>query len=194
MLSHFEHIRSKRSSFLIGFYLPITLLLRAAMARTYWHITGYESVASTALASILVQLVMLVLESCNKSRLVGEKESSISAEGSAGFLARSLFTWLNPLFVTGYRRVLTVDDLHLMDGSLESKNVACNFHRLQTTPTCKKDPYIFLQRALTMISRAFWAPCSCIKMHRNVSTHSSYSPPSPVRVYLCSAICGVGTD
>ena len=194
MLSHFEHMRSHRPSFLIGLYLLINLLLRATMVRTYWHIGGYRSVASATLASILVQLVVLGLESYNKSHLVGEKETSVSAEGSAGFLARSLFIWLNPLFVTGYRRSLTADDLQLIDESLASKNVANGFHRLQSTPTCKKGPYMVCEETLTMLSRDFWAPCSCIEMHRNVSTHSSYSPPSPVRVYLCSAICGVSTD
>lgn len=142
VLSHFDHIRSKRSSILIGLYLTITLLLKSAMTRMYWHISGYKSVASTTLASAFVQMIVLGLESCNKRHWVKAKERGVSIEGSAGFLSRSFFTWLNGLLVTGYRRPLTPGDLHLIDDSLETANLASSFDRLQTTPTCMFETFL----------------------------------------------------
>lgn len=138
VVSHFEHVRSKRSSFLIGFYLTMTLLLKLAMIRTYWHISGYRSIASTALTSVLVQAVVLGLETYGKGHPIGDRGGSISAESSAGFLSRSLFTWLNPLLATGYRRTLSTVDLHIIDESLEAAHVVSSFDRLQTTPKCMR--------------------------------------------------------
>ena len=135
MLSHFEHMRSKRSSFLVGFYLTITLLFRVAMVRTYWHIANYEPVASATLASVLVQVIVLGLETCDKSHQMKDKGSVISAESSAGFLSRSLFVWLNPLFVIGCKRTLRADDLHIIDKSLKAAHLVSEFDRLQTTQT-----------------------------------------------------------
>lgn len=145
VLSHFDHIRSKRSSILIGLYLTITLPLRSAIARTYWHIAGYRPIASMTLVNICVQILILGLESCSKRRWMKSKERVVSIEGSAGFLSRSFFAWLNPLLVTGYQRSLTPDDLHLVDESIETANVVASFDRIQNTPTCMSEVRITSQ-------------------------------------------------
>jgi ATP-binding cassette subfamily C (CFTR/MRP) protein 1 len=129
--SHFEHIRSIRPSFLIGLYLVITSLLRAAAVRTYWLIEGNASVTSSALASLLVQLVILVLESYSKQQWLLDENERLPREAAASFLSRSLFAWLNDLLVTGYRRPLVSSDLQIVDQNLETALLATRFQYIQ---------------------------------------------------------------
>lgn len=67
ILSHYEHTRSHRPSFLLAFYLCLTVLLRSVMARTYWSLETYRTVASIAIAALIVQIVMAVLENGGKT-------------------------------------------------------------------------------------------------------------------------------
>lgn len=113
ILSHYEHTRSQRPSFLLAFYLCLTVLLRSVMARTYWSLGTYRTVASIAIAALVVQIVMAVLENGVKQQHSIEAHTEkISKEEIAGFVSRSLFLWLNSLLWTGYRRTLTSLDLN----------------------------------------------------------------------------------
>ncbi|KAI8630570.1 putative ATP-binding cassette transporter [Xylariaceae sp. FL1651] len=132
-LSHFEHVHSARSSIVLGFYLLVTPLLRAAAVRTYWNLDGFYTIASLSLASLLVQLGILALESCSKRRWLVESGRGGAPEECASFLSRSLFAWLNNLFFIGYRRQLTESDLQIIDSSLSTSQLEPDFDRLLTT-------------------------------------------------------------
>ncbi|KAI4863021.1 putative ATP-binding cassette transporter [Hypoxylon rubiginosum] len=131
ILSFFEHARSRRPSLLIGFYLVIISLLRAVVARTYWFIESGRPAASLTIAEIIVQLAIVALESCSKRPWFIDEGQWISAEETASFLSRSLFTWLGNLFITGYRRQLTALDLHLIDHALSASQLEGKFGQLQ---------------------------------------------------------------
>jgi len=135
-LSHLEHTRSIRSSFLIGLYLCITVLLRAATARTYWFLYGNGPIASTTLAAVLVQLVIIAFEECSKRKWLGAEHGGVSAEELAGFLSRTLFCWLAPLFLAGYRRAFTPSDIQPIDSSIGSSLSEGKFDRLQARQNC----------------------------------------------------------
>ncbi|KAI0109014.1 putative ATP-binding cassette transporter [Nemania sp. FL0031] len=133
VLSHFEHVRSSRPSYLLELYLTITSLLTSATIRTYWLLgDGFHITASLSLTALLVQIVILALESCSKRKwLVGENQG-VSAEESASFLNHSFFAWLNRLLLSGYRRQLTGADLiGLMDNSLGARESEDGFGRVQ---------------------------------------------------------------
>ncbi|KAI0433473.1 putative ATP-binding cassette transporter [Xylaria sp. FL1042] len=132
-LSHVEYVRSTRSSDILGLYLLITPLLRAAAVRTYWYLDGFHTIASLSLASLLVQLAILALESCSKRRWLIDAGSSGSPEECASFLSRSLFAWVNDLFLKGYRRQLTDSDLRIIDNDLSTSEVEPDFDRLLAT-------------------------------------------------------------
>ncbi|KAK3313259.1 putative ATP-binding cassette transporter [Apodospora peruviana] len=134
LISHFEHVRSYRPSFLIGLYLVVTLLLRAAMVRTYWFIyLGSSAVASTTLTALLLQVVILGLEHCSKRRWFLDQKRDVSTEEAAGFLARTAFAWLNRLLITGYRRPIQMHDLRIVDGTLASSRISEEFSRILTS-------------------------------------------------------------
>ncbi|KAI1152199.1 putative ATP-binding cassette transporter [Nemania diffusa] len=132
-LSHVEHTRSAGSSDILGLYLLVTPLLRAAVVRTYWQLDGYRAIAYLSLTSLLVQLVILALESCSKRRWLADGSRGSTPEECASFLSRSLVAWINPLFLKGYRRQLTDSDLRIIDSSLSAAELEPRFDRLLAT-------------------------------------------------------------
>ncbi|KAI3332296.1 putative ATP-binding cassette transporter [Xylariaceae sp. AK1471] len=133
VLSHIEHIRSARSSNVLGFYLLVTPLLRAVVVRTYWYLDGFHTIASLSLTSLLVQLGFFALESCSKHRWLIDSGHEGTSEDCAGFLSRSLFAWLNDLFFIGYRRQITDSDLRIIDSSLSTSELEPKYERLLET-------------------------------------------------------------
>jgi FlaA1/EpsC-like NDP-sugar epimerase len=138
ILSHYEHTRSRRPSFLLAFYLCLTVLFRTAMARTYWSLETYRTVASIAIAALVVQIVMAVLENGGKQQKSNEDQiRNGSHEETAGFFSRSLFLWLNRLLWTGYQRTLTAPDLQPIDQILYSSRLSTRFASISTPNTGK---------------------------------------------------------
>ncbi|KAI3332644.1 putative ATP-binding cassette transporter [Ustulina deusta] len=132
-LSHVEHVRAARPSDVLGFYLLVTPLLRSAVVRTYWYLDGFRTIAAVSLVSLLVQLGVLALESCSKRRWLIDAARRGTPEECASFLSRSLFSWVNGLFLKGYRRQLTDSDLRIIDSSLSISELEPNFDRLLAT-------------------------------------------------------------
>jgi len=89
-----------------------------------------------------VQLVLIALESCSKKQDLGNGGRKVSDEESAGFMSRSLFMWLDKLFLTGYQRTLTASDLEPIDSVLSASKLANDFERLQKNHTgaCDQRP------------------------------------------------------
>ncbi|KAI1116845.1 putative ATP-binding cassette transporter [Nemania sp. NC0429] len=155
-LSHFEHVRSSRPSDLLGFYLLLTPLLRAAVVRTYWYLDGYGTIAALSLTSLLIQLGILALESCSKRRWLLGAGRGGTPEESASFLSRSLLAWINHLFLKGYRRQLTDSDLRIIDGSLTAAELEPRFGLLLRTE--KFGRYGLIRRAFQCLGFYALAP------------------------------------
>ncbi|RYC61385.1 hypothetical protein CHU98_g4815 [Xylaria longipes] len=143
-LSHIDHVRSARTSDVLGLYLVVTSLLRAAVVRTYWYLDGFHTIASLTLASLLVQLSILVLESCSKRRWLVDGSRGGTPEESASFLSRSLLAWVNSLFFEGYRKQLTDSDLRIIDISLKTTEVEPRFDQLLAAKTSPVLPRLAL--------------------------------------------------
>lgn len=121
-LSHLEHTKSIRPSYLIEGYLLLTAFFDIARVRTEWLLETNNAVAGIVTGSLVAKCIMLVLEAVEKrSMLPGQ---SFSREGSGGLLSRLSFWWLNPFMLTGFRKVLTVDDLPDIHEKLDSERLA----------------------------------------------------------------------
>ncbi|KAH8659368.1 putative ATP-binding cassette transporter [Tricladium varicosporioides] len=129
-LSYFEHTRSCRPSFLLVFYLCITAILRSAIVRTYWSLDGKGLIFSINLSILVIQLAMIVLESCSKRKLFLGEVAMLSGEETAGFLDRSLFFWLDNIMINGYRRTLTAADLQPIDKRLRTLELSKRFEHI----------------------------------------------------------------
>ncbi len=126
-LSHLEHVKSVRPSFLLSAYLFTSLLLDVAVVRTRWlQIPGADSspwYAAVLTAGLVAKAALLALETVEKRRLlvpaVGRRGGKgggggvllPSLESTSGPFNRGLFVWLNGLLMAGYASLLTPESL-----------------------------------------------------------------------------------
>ncbi|KAI1403266.1 P-loop containing nucleoside triphosphate hydrolase protein [Hypoxylon fuscum] len=126
IVSHLEHLRSPRPSALLNSYLFLTILLDIAQTRTLWlaSISSDEVTFSRLFtAALSAKVVILVLESQHKSRWVQWDTKEHSPEETSGLFGLGAFLWLYQLFLTGYKKILTLDDLYPLDQNMASKNL-----------------------------------------------------------------------
>ena len=90
---------------------------------------------------MVVKLTLLVFEARSKRAYLQHPYKSFPPEATSGIFSRSLFWWLNPLFVGGWRKILGLEDLYRIDeelmaeGLLEKLEVAwekCRYYLLYT--------------------------------------------------------------
>jgi ATP-binding cassette, subfamily C (CFTR/MRP), member 1 len=122
-LSHLEHNRSIRPSFLASFYILVTLVFDIARARTHWLLRQNDAVAATLTVIVALKLAMLILEATEKRSILLSIYNGFSTESTSGLFSRALFCWLNPLLLKGFRSVLSVDDLFQISEKLSSIEV-----------------------------------------------------------------------
>lgn len=122
-LSHWEHRNSIRPSFLISAFLFITAILDAARARTHALIEGQNSVASILITTVVVKLLLLLVESKEKTRILLPEYSNISSELRSGLFSRAFFIWLIPVLTAGFKGVISHDDLPVVSEKLSSESL-----------------------------------------------------------------------
>lgn len=124
-LSLLEHSRSPRPSMLLNAYLFLTILLDVAQTRTLWLASGnFDEITFTRLftTGVATKAVLVLLESRHKTRwVVNWDVKQHSPEETTGLYGLGAFFWLNKLFVTGYRKLLTMDDLFPLDRAIASE-------------------------------------------------------------------------
>ena len=126
-LSYMEHVRSVRPSLVINAYLFLTLPLDFAQVRTLWLRHADVAVAASFTSASAIKLALLVIEAVEKGRILLPNYRSNSPESTTGIYSRSLFWWLNPLFLLGHRRVLSNETLFAIDDTLTTDNVYAAF-------------------------------------------------------------------
>ncbi|OLN96559.1 Canalicular multispecific organic anion transporter 1-like protein 1 [Colletotrichum chlorophyti] len=120
-LSFSEHKHSIRPSALLGGYLVLTIVLEIAQARTFWIRDGLAPIASVFTAALVAKVVILILEETPKRPLLrNNAEKNVAVESTTGIVSRSLFWWLNGLFLRGFRLVIGLDDLGAIDPKFDS--------------------------------------------------------------------------
>ncbi|PWY83785.1 P-loop containing nucleoside triphosphate hydrolase protein [Aspergillus sclerotioniger CBS 115572] len=143
-LSVLDHSRSPRPSVLLNSYLFLTLLLDAAQTRTFFLSSNdkpelaYSSIFSATLA---LKIGILLLEAKQKTRWVSWDEKKHSPEETSGIFSLGVFFWLNKMFLMGYSKVLTIDDLYPLDSAFDSKAIHDEFARNIDYSKLKGDKY-----------------------------------------------------
>ena len=118
------HFRLVRPSSLLDLYLSVSIICDAFQVRTLRFVTNSDAIAPVALTSLCVKGVLFVLECQNKHSLLREHyRSNLGAEETAGIFNRWFLTWLNPLFITGNRKLIHNDDLPRLDNELSSEHL-----------------------------------------------------------------------
>lgn len=143
-LSLVDHSKSPRPSVLLSSYLFLTLFLDATQARTLFLSSGdrpeltYSSIFTAALA---LKVGILLLEARRKSKWVSWDEKEHSPEETSGIFSLGVFFWLNKIFLDGYKKVLTINDLYPLDSSLNGGPLHEEFSRHMDYSKLKGDKY-----------------------------------------------------
>jgi len=147
-LSMVDHSRSPRPSVILSSYLFVTLILDVAQVRTLFLLAGgkpertYSSLFS---ASVALKVAMLLLEAKPKSKWVCWDEKSHSPEETSSIFSLGVFFWLNKLFLRGYKKMLTLDDLYPLDTTLKSKVLHEKFSQNMDYSKLKGDKFGLLK-------------------------------------------------
>jgi hypothetical protein len=72
-------------------------------------------------ASISIKAVLLLLEAKGKRGYLKPPYNRFSPESTSAIFNQSFFWWLNPVLVTGFQKILTLDDLFTIDSALLSE-------------------------------------------------------------------------
>ncbi|RAH77151.1 P-loop containing nucleoside triphosphate hydrolase protein [Aspergillus japonicus CBS 114.51] len=117
-LSHLEHICCIRPSTCLVLHYSVVWVLGIPRSRTLLSVSGLHTLASIHIASLVVILALVILESMEKMHTVLPHCRSESLEMGAGAISRSLFWWLNPLLLLGCKGTLLMRDLLRIDSSI----------------------------------------------------------------------------
>lgn len=124
LLSHLEHAKSIRPSFAISIYLFVSLIFDIARVRTQWLLPANDPVAAVLTASVAVKLMMLILETVGKRTILLAAYRGLSPEITSGLFSRGFFWWLNSLLLTGFKNVLSIDDIFPVNKNLSSRKLS----------------------------------------------------------------------
>lgn len=131
-LSRAEHARSPRPSSVLNAYLLVSLLLDGAILRTLWLAgggTAADPVRGVFTASFALKACLLILEAKEKSAFLvgGGEPRRRNPEATSGLYSRGLLSWLNPLLLDGFRRLLKPADLYDLDESMRAAGLNDKF-------------------------------------------------------------------
>lgn len=150
-LSFLEHAKSPRPSILISLYLSLTLLLDVAQTRTLWLASRNQIEATFCrlyTSTLVLKAISLVLESQNKTRWMTWDKKEHSPEETSGLFGLGAFIWLNRLFLSGYAKVLKVDDLYPLDSAMSAEGLETRLSRHWRNPTSASRSKYGLAQAL----------------------------------------------
>ncbi|KAH7129421.1 ABC transporter [Dactylonectria estremocensis] len=128
LLSFAEHKRAPRPSVLLGCFLFSTLLFDIVRTRTLWLIAQHDlhhdaaTRAKMAVAMTVLKGVVLVLEAQHK-RYAQDWKDHHSPEETSGIFSLSTYTWLDRLFLSGFRSLLSVGDLYALDQTMSASRL-----------------------------------------------------------------------
>ncbi|KAL2059858.1 hypothetical protein VTL71DRAFT_10013 [Oculimacula yallundae] len=128
LLSHLEHTKAIRPSFAIATYLFVSLIFDVARVRTQWLLSTNDPVASVLTATVAVKVLMLLLETLGKRRILLAAYRGLSPENTSGLFSRGLFWWLNSLLTNGFKNILSAEDIFPINESLSSCKLTNDLH------------------------------------------------------------------
>jgi ATP-binding cassette subfamily C (CFTR/MRP) protein 1 len=131
-LSYLEHTRSPRPSTLLSAFLSLTTLLEVATTRSLWLRQSDRVLSYVFVATVAVKFVMLILEAQAKSLVESAEPRETSPETTGGIFTRSLFLWLNPLFLKGRKTNLELGDLSGLEPEFASEDLNGRMKRAWT--------------------------------------------------------------
>ncbi|KAF5510100.1 ABC transporter FUM19 [Colletotrichum siamense] len=150
VLSHLEHRRSPRPSILLNVFIILSTLFDVAQTRSFWLAasTQHEITFTRIFTAVAAWKATLIsIESWQKNSWLLWDRKGYSPEETTGLYGLATFFWLNPLFLSGYKKVLAIPDLFALDKHMSSEVLQLSFSRKADTASFKGHDY-GLARAL----------------------------------------------
>ena len=122
-LAIFEHSRTIRPSSLLSVYVLACIIADSVLLRTLL-LRGYTITLSILTsAALAIKVLYLALESWPKKESLRYSRTLHGPEEYSGIFSRSLFWWVNPIFVHGNKNILQLNDLFELDQSARSSQL-----------------------------------------------------------------------
>ncbi|OAA80128.1 ABC transporter, transmembrane domain, type 1 [Akanthomyces lecanii RCEF 1005] len=123
------HIYYLQPSSFLSLLFSLTMIFDITMARSYFLRNTLSAIAALQVSIVVLKFFLVILEEVSKRGLYLSQElrSTVSAETASGFWNRSLFVWLNPLLVFGWRNQFTIDKLPSIGEEFESERLFDRF-------------------------------------------------------------------
>ncbi|KAJ9136431.1 ABC multidrug transporter [Pleurostoma richardsiae] len=121
-LSYIEHAKSLKPSPVLNAYLFISVILDAAIVRTFW-LTPFlaNPIRAVFTASLALKVALLVLEAKEKAEYaVLRAAEGRNPEATSGLYSHGVFWWMTPLLLDGFRRLLKPADLYNLDEDMSA--------------------------------------------------------------------------
>jgi len=106
-----ERRRAPRPSDLGSSYLIASILCDVVILCTRTGVASDVKIMQSVQLRCFAHFVTLIFEACTGLSDFDIPNSSISPEESRGVFSRVFFTWINPILLQGYRRILVGQDL-----------------------------------------------------------------------------------
>jgi ATP-binding cassette, subfamily C (CFTR/MRP), member 1 len=123
VLSFLDHRHSLRPSTLLSLYLSTIVLLDIGRVRTLWQMRTGAGPSTALSATLAFATVSLLIESIERHRGIVNEKSEYAPEQLSGFWNRTSFAWLVATFRAGHSKIISLDDLPILDTNLRSRVV-----------------------------------------------------------------------
>jgi len=95
--------------------------------RVFWNNKLSQTFRGVALAIAILEALLLLVESLQKKRFVGNQDRLRGPEEFGGLFSQTLFLWLNRLLRQGYAHDLSVTDLYPINDGISSERLGLQF-------------------------------------------------------------------
>lgn len=119
--SFLEDQRSVKPSDILILYFSASSICKLPQLRSLWLIPSVGVCRYLSLASFLLTVAIIALESVPKTKILHSDYCGGTDEGKLGFWGRSFFIWVLPFLQTGSREALEVEDVPEVDTNLQGQ-------------------------------------------------------------------------
>ena len=125
-----EHRFTLRPTSLLSLYILLSLLLDVVKSRSYFSRRGMSALGGMSAAAAAVKAILIGVQEIPKTALLIDEKlrHATSTEATSGFWSRSVFAWLNSIFLVGFRQTLRLEDLEPLDPPLSSRPLFNRFN------------------------------------------------------------------
>ncbi|KAL2851369.1 P-loop containing nucleoside triphosphate hydrolase protein [Aspergillus pseudodeflectus] len=144
IVSWLEHSRSIRPSYIINIYLFLSVLLDVARARTLWMLGPHSAIPAVFTCCLILKCAMTISESKEKRKILVDDLKEVPKVSTSGPFNHSVFYWLTSLFLHGYKKHLSLQDLYPLSSSLKSEKLGLGLQDAWDRVPDKQRPNVLL--------------------------------------------------